>query len=99
MDSGGEMSKWENALELVDQILDTPVEDGFPVPPGLFDDLGPVPEHLAGRAQKTVEDITERIAGTQSASDAVLAELSWTRDRMEDLPKAGGSPVYLDLTA
>jgi hypothetical protein len=89
---------WDEALAAVEDALESPVEDGFPIPGTFFDILGPLTEDQYERAVRVSELIADRIGSTEAASDAVVVYLDWTRNRMQDLPPASGAPSYMDIT-
>jgi hypothetical protein len=91
-------SKWVSVLDEIDAALALPVEEPFtePVFPA---DIGDLPVELAERANTALAGITARMAATEELATETLADLSWTRDRIADLPSDRGQPIYLDVTA
>jgi hypothetical protein len=89
---------WDEALTAVEEALKTPVEDGFPISGNFFDIPSPLTEDQYERAVHVSELIADRIVLTEAASGSAVADLDWTRNRIQDLIPASGVPVYLDIT-
>lgn len=89
---------WEEALAAVDAVLATPIEDGFPLPGDLFQNLGPIPPELQPRIDASLVGIVARIKASEDAANRVLQELADTRTMQSAWSQKSDAPVYVDLT-